>query len=63
MGNWVINIEGTGMHHNARNPKDADVLAEEVVRILREAGQHVEHCTITTGGRTNVTAVINKLEG
>lgn len=53
MGNWVINIEGTGQHHNGSNPKDADVLATEIVKILRDAGQNVEHATFTYGGRQN----------
>lgn len=54
MGNWVINIEGTGQHHNNQSPRDADVLATEIVKILRDAGQNVEHATFTSGGRLSV---------
>lgn len=51
MGNWVINIEGTGQHHNGQHPKDADVLAIAIVKTLREAGHNVEHASFTSGGR------------
>lgn len=53
MGNWVINIEGTGQHHNNQHPKDADVLAIEIVKILRAAGHNVEYATFTSGGRVS----------
>lgn len=53
MGNWVINIEGTGCHHNGR-ATDAERLAQVAVKALKDAGQIVEHATITYGGRLNV---------
>lgn len=54
MGNWVINIQGTGQHHNGEHKNDADVLAKEIVRILREAGQNVEQASFTSGSRANL---------
>ena len=51
MGNWVITIEGTGQHHNQGSPTDADVIADEMVQRLLNAGQNVERASFTSGGR------------
>lgn len=53
MGNWTINIEGTGPHHNKQD-FDADEIAREAVRTLRAKGHTVEHATITASGRDNL---------
>ena len=55
MGNWIITIEGTGSHHNGK-PEDADQIALVAVKTLQNAGQSVEHATITTGGRSTLLA-------
>jgi len=54
MGNWTINIEGTGCHHNGRDDIDADLLAPKLVQQLKDQGQHIEHATFTSGGRIDV---------
>lgn len=51
MGNWNINVQGIGCHHNSKAPKDADVMAAEFVRQLLEAGHTVEHATFTSGSK------------
>jgi hypothetical protein len=54
MGNWNINIQGVGPHHNQDNPRDADRLAAMFVEVLREAGHTVEHATFTSGSKTDL---------
>ena len=49
MGNWNINIQGIGCHHNKDNPKDADVMAKEFAKLLNDAGHNVQHATFTSG--------------
>lgn len=51
MGNWNINIQGVGPHHNdaTDTPRDAEKLAAEFVQCLRDAGQTVQIATITYG--------------
>lgn len=51
MGNWNINIQGVGIHHNQDQPKDANKMAKEFVRELKEAGHTVETATFTHGGK------------
>lgn len=51
MGNWNINIQGVGCHHNADYPKDANKMTAEFVEKLKEAGHTVEVATFTHGGR------------
>lgn len=60
MGNWVIAIHGTGVHHNTKPAKDgnaasvlesdANVMAAEFVKLLKEKGHTVSHAAFTTGG-------------
>lgn len=50
MGNWNINIQGIGAHHNADNPKDADRMAKEFVEELKKS-HTVEHATFTYGAK------------
>lgn len=51
MGNWNMTIIGTGAHHNADNPGDADRVLSETVKKLKDAGHNVEHASFTHGGR------------
>jgi hypothetical protein len=51
MGNWNINIQGVGCHHNADFPNDADRMAKKFVEQLKEAGHTVEHAEFTYGGK------------
>lgn len=54
MGNWNMSIIGTGAHHNANNPGDADRVLSETVKKLKDAGHNVEHASITHGGRDTI---------
>jgi hypothetical protein len=54
MGNWNINIQGVGCHHNGNGVIDADLLSEEFVKRLKTAGQVVEHATFTHGGKVEL---------
>lgn len=55
MGNWNINIQGIGAHHNPDYyPKDANKMAAEFVRQLIEAGHNVEAATFTYGGKNDL---------
>jgi hypothetical protein len=49
MGNWNINIQGVGCHHNKANPSDADRMFDEFVAKLSLAGHTVQHATFTHG--------------
>lgn len=52
MGNWNINIQGVGAHHNADNySNDADKMAARFVEELKRAGHTVEAATFTHGGK------------
>jgi D-Tyr-tRNAtyr deacylase len=55
MGNWNINIQGVGSHHNTDNPTDANKMAEKFVKELKDAGHHVETATFTFGAKNNLT--------
>lgn len=57
MGNWNINIQGIGSHHNTDNPKDADLMAWDFVQRLKEAGHTVEHATFTAGSKTDILPI------
>lgn len=54
MGNWNINIQGVGCHHNADNETDANKMAEKFVSELKEAGHTVESATFTSGGKDDL---------
>lgn len=56
MGNWNINIQGVGAHHNKDYPKDANVMAKNFVDELRAAGHCVEAATFTHGGKEQLIA-------
>lgn len=57
MGNWNINIQGVGAHHNQDNPTDADRMAVEFVEKLHAAGHNVEHATFTSGSKLDLPLV------
>jgi hypothetical protein len=51
MGNWNINIQGVGAHHNSSSsPTDANNMAAAFVRRLREVGHAVQYAAFTHGG-------------
>lgn len=51
MGNWNINIQGIGPHHNRPNDIfDANNMAAEFVRLLARTGHTVQAATFTHGG-------------
>lgn len=56
MGNWAINIQGIGCHHNENPDIDADLAAAAFFAKLREMGQHVESATFTYGGKVDLAA-------
>jgi hypothetical protein len=49
MGNWVIHIEGHGVHDNKGTPGDADVIMKDTVLRLRQAGHEVHAASFTSG--------------
>jgi hypothetical protein len=49
MGNWNINIQGIGAHHNEDYAKDANRMALEFVAKLKEAGHQLQSATFTHG--------------
>lgn len=51
MGNWHISVQGTGAHHNKDYPKDANKMARQFVKDLKEAGHSVEHAEFTHGAK------------
>lgn len=56
MGNWAINIQGMGAHHNEDNEFDADKMTAKFVSELIAAGHLVENATFTFGGNENFLA-------
>ena len=56
MGNWNINIQGVGPHHNPNEyPQDANRMAAAFVKALKEAGHQIEKATFTHGGKEELT--------
>jgi hypothetical protein len=51
MGNWNINIQGIGIHHNTNQPNDANKMAAEFVQKLADAGHTIEGATFTSGSK------------
>jgi len=54
MGNWNINIQGIGVHHNTANETDADRMAYKFAKELMKAGHIVEVATFTYGGKNSL---------
>jgi hypothetical protein len=50
MGNWKLNIDGVGCHHNNK-PFDVENLAEKFVAQLRAEGHHVATANVSAGGK------------
>lgn len=56
MGNWNINIQGVGAHHNPDYPKDANRMAKDFVKQLKDAGHAIEHAEFTSGSKMDLDA-------
>ena len=54
MGNWNLNIQGIGSHHNNGCASDIDEMAKEFVAKLIYHGQNVQSATLTYGGEENI---------
>ena len=59
MGNWNINIQGVGPHHNSNNIYDANSMARGFVRQLQHAGHVIEGATFTYGSKENILSPLN----
>lgn len=69
MGNWKIEIEGCGIHHNNR-PDDAEQMAADFVAQLRAKGHTIQRAKLTllsyttvaqpTGAPTDVCEILAK---
>lgn len=57
MGNWNINISGIGVHNNTRVevPEDADKMAKQFVKDLKERGHTIDSATFTAGYPEDIT--------
>lgn len=49
MGNWNLNITGTGPHHNQNPQCDVDLLARELVTKLVSQGHKVDSARLHHG--------------
>lgn len=54
MGNWNINIQGVGVHHNKDNHADANKMATDFVKSLEDSGHYIQHATFTHGGLEDI---------
>jgi hypothetical protein len=54
MGNWNINIQGVGSHHNGKPEIDADLAALKFVDVLKAQGHTIEHAAFTHGGKIDL---------
>jgi hypothetical protein len=54
MGDWNINIQGTGCHHNQNEKIDADLASVEFVKTLKAQGHTIHDATFITGGKTDL---------
>lgn len=55
MGNWNINIQGTGCHHNGKPEIDADLAAKEFAGKLKAQGHTIEAASFTSGSKLDLT--------
>ena len=62
MGNWNINIQGVGCHHNEKNPTDANLMAQAFVNLLKQAGHYIEGATFTFGSKENLNGPTDNLD-
>lgn len=63
MGNWNITIRGVGSHHNRAYPNDANRMAAEFVKKLKDAGHSVVAASITHGAEDDISNPEGYLEG
>ncbi len=50
MGNWNMNIQGTGCHHNGKPEIDANEAMQAFVDLLFKQGHTIDHAVFTCGG-------------
>ena len=55
MGNWNINIQGVGCHHNGKPEIDVDIAMKDIVELLKKQGHTIESATLTYGGKIDFT--------
>jgi hypothetical protein len=55
MGNWAINIQGVGCHHNKALQQDANRMARKFVNDLKAAGHSIERADFTFGAKEDLT--------
>jgi hypothetical protein len=63
MGNWNINVQGHGCHHNRTNPTDANLLAAKFVQELKAAGHTIESATFTSGSKEELNLPPVEMQG
>lgn len=63
MGNWNITVRGVGIHHNRKQPRDANRMAAEFVKKLKDAGHTVVSASITHGGEEDLSRPDEYLAG
>jgi hypothetical protein len=56
MGNWNINIQGIGSHHNKDPKVDADLAAANFVKTLKSQGHIIQNATFTFGAYNDLLA-------
>lgn len=54
MGNYNINIQGIGCHHNEDSKTDAQYLAARLVDELKKNGHIIEAASFTSGGKEDL---------
>lgn len=54
MGNWNINIQGVGSHHNKNSPDDANAMAKAFVASLARVGHVIESASFTHGAKDDL---------
>jgi len=52
MGNYTIVISGVGSHHNKDYPKDANVMAAQLVHDLKQSGHSINSAVFNYAGDT-----------
>lgn len=58
MGNWSINIQGTGPHHNGKPEIDADQAAAELVAKLQRQGHSIDSACFFSGGKLDLLEAV-----
>ncbi len=60
MGNWNINIQGIGCHHNNKPEIDADLAAKEFVKKLKDQGHTITEASFTFGSKEQLLIIEDK---